>query len=209
MSTGASLWTIRPTEPSDAAPLEALQGKVFPTLAQESILTAPQYLRHLEIFPEGQFVAVAGGRIVGMTTTMRYRFDPTPHTFREVSGQGWLTAHQVGGDWLYGLDLGVDPAFRRQGIARGMYRIRQETARRLGLKGQITVGMLNGYHAYRRELSPAEYFEAVRAGTIQDPTVSVQRRLGFEIHSLIQGYLSDPACGDSGVLMTLDIGRMP
>ncbi|MEY3052325.1 MAG: hypothetical protein RLY31_2110 [Bacteroidota bacterium] len=205
MSGDAYRWTIRQTEQQDTEQLEALQRKVFPNLAPESIITARHYLHHLEIFPEGQFVAIVAGRVVGMTTTMRYAFDPTPHTFQEVSGQLWLTNHRPDGDWLYGLDLGVDPDFRRQGIARGLYRARQETARRLGLSGQLTVGMLNGYHAYRQALSLEDYYAAVRAGTIRDPTVSVQRRLGFEIHGLMPGYLSDPTCGDSGVLMTLDI----
>ena len=58
--------------PEHAAELERLQHKVFPHLAEEEILHADQYKKHLEIFPEGQFVALEGGKVVGSTTTMRY-----------------------------------------------------------------------------------------------------------------------------------------
>lgn len=197
-------WVIQTPDPQHAEPLEALQRRVFPTLSEEEILTASHYRRHLEIFPEGQFVVLDGEKVIGMSTTMRSRFSDAPHTFLEISGNLWLTTHQPEGEWLYGLDLGVDPAYRQQGIAREIYRARQETARQLGLKGQLTVGMLNGYAAHRNYMTVEEYFEKLQQGQISDPTVSVQQRLGFRVLKLMKNYLDDPACGNAGVLMTLD-----
>ena len=197
-------WHIQHARPEHAGQMEDLQRRVFPTLSAAEILTREHYLAHLRIFPEGQFVALDGGRVVGATTTMRYHLDLRPHTFLEVSGNLWMTTHEPSGDWLYGLDLGVDPAWRRQGMARAFYRARQEQARALGLKGQITVGMMNGYGAVSHLMSPEDYFEGLRRGEIQDPTVSMQLSVGFVIRALIKGYLSDPACGDCGVLMTLE-----
>ncbi|MGB4928887.1 MAG: hypothetical protein WBP43_02860, partial [Chitinophagales bacterium] len=62
---------IRHTLPQDARALELLQYIVFPNLAEDEILHEAHYLKHLEIFPEGQLVAVDGNRIIGGTTTMR------------------------------------------------------------------------------------------------------------------------------------------
>ena len=53
--------------------LARLQQIVFPTLAPEELFTAQKYRQHLEIFPEGQFTAIAhfegGDMVVGATST--------------------------------------------------------------------------------------------------------------------------------------------
>ena len=53
-----------------------------------------QYKKHIEIFPEGQLVALDGDKVVGGSTTMRFHFDlenPKHHTFAETISGGWLT----------------------------------------------------------------------------------------------------------------------
>lgn len=201
---------ISHTEAHHAEALEALQRLVFPHLADQEILHADQYRHHLKVFPEGQFVALDGEKVVGGTTTMRYRFDGShmpAHTFYDIMGGGWLSTHQPDGNWLYGLDVSVHPDYRKRGIARGFYRIRQELCRQLGLQGQIIVGMLNGYHRYRQELSVEEYFEQVKSGKLFDPTVSVQQRIGFQVVSLINNYLHDETCGNAGALLVLPAAK--
>jgi GNAT superfamily N-acetyltransferase len=197
-------WIIQNSQPEHAGRLEDLQHKVFPTLSEEEIMTEAHYLQHIRIFPEGQFVVLDGEKVIGASTTMRYHFSTEPHTFLEISGNLWMTTHEPHGDWLYGLDVGVDPDYRGMGIAREIYRARQEVVRELGLKGQITVGMMNGYEAVSDRYSTDEYFEKLRLGEINDPTVSMQQRMGFVIISLIHNYLDDPKCGNCGVLMTLN-----
>jgi GNAT superfamily N-acetyltransferase len=193
-------------QPRHAEPLEALQRKVFPALAEEELLHAAQYKKHLEIFPEGQFVALDGDRVAGATTTLRYHYDPqnpAPHTFSEIMGGGWLTTHDPAGEWLYGIDVSVDPAYRKRGIARALYRARQQLCRRLGLKGQLTVGMLNGFDRVRNEMTIEEYYEKVKRKEIFDPTVSVQMKVGFEITGFMKNYLHDPTCDNSGAVIVL------
>lgn len=191
----------------DHAPqLEELQELVFPDLAPEERFRAEHYRHHLRLFPEGQFVAIAGERVVGMTTTIRLDFDfadADRHTFAEVIAGGYLTSHDPEGLWMYGLDVGTHPDFRRRGIARGLYRARQGTVRALGLLGQVTVGMLNGYRDHAASMTIDEYYLAVVAGRLEDPTVSAQRRVGFEIRGLIKDYLNDPTCGNAGALLVL------
>ena len=197
-------WVIQNTRPEHCRPLEALQRRVFPALSVDEILTGKHYRKHLEIFPEGQFVVLDGERAIGMSTTMRSHFSTQPHTFLEISGNLWMTTHEPRGEWLYGLDVGVDPDYRQQGVAREIYRARQELARRLRLRGQVTVGMMNGYGAVSSEMTPEEYFEKLRSGEISDPTVSTQQRLGFRLVALMKNYLNDPTCGNCGVLMTVE-----
>lgn len=201
---------ITGTREKDAAALEALQYLVFPSLSEEEIIHAPQYKKHLEIFPEGQMIALDGDLLVAGATCMRYDFDreqPAHHTFADIMAGGWLTTHQPHGEWLYGMDISVHPDYRQRGIARGFYRMRQLLARALGLKGQVTVGMLNGYAAYQSLLTIDAYYEKVKKGEIFDPTLSVQQKIGFEIQALIKSYLNDPTCGNAGALIVLDVNR--
>jgi GNAT superfamily N-acetyltransferase len=194
--------------PEHARQLEELQKIVFPTLATDELIRAEHYLHHLELFPEGQFVITDGEKVIGMTTTMRSSFDFTNyhHTFKETIAGGWLTNHNPDGDWLYGLDIGVHPAYRGLGLARHLYRARHETARRLGLKGQVTVGMMSGYGAVSSQMTGEEYYLQLQRGFRTDPTLSPQMKIGFECIALIPDYVNDPVCGNYGILIRLDIG---
>lgn len=216
--------------------LEELQRIVFPTLSYEERLRAEHYRRHLEVFPVGQFVLTIGGQpnydpgtgerglqgdevpltgdvgdeeIIGMTTTMRTDFDFANyrHSFLETSGGGWLSKHQPEGRWLYGLDMGIHPDWRGRGGARLLYRERQLLVRRLGLAGQLTVGMMNGYGAVKNEIPAEQYYREWLNGERGDPTLSKQRKIGFEPLGLIPDYLHDPACGNYGVLLRLEAGK--
>jgi len=199
---------IASTGPEHADELERLQEIVFPTLSPEERFRAPHYRKHLELFPEGQFVALDGARVVGMTTTIRVD-DATamrPHTFAAIIQGGWLTSHDPRGTWLYGADIGTHPDQRRSGVARGLYAARQETVRALGLAGQVTVGMLRGYGAEKHRISAEDYYAGVVTGRITDPTISTQMRIGFEPRGLLHGYISDPVCDCYGVLLVLRAG---
>lgn len=193
-------------QPGDVSVLETLQQTVFPTLADDERLHAPQYLRHLAVFPAGQFVIEEAGAVVGMTTTMRTDFDPEhyEHRFADFFAGGWLDKHQPEGEWLYGLDIGVHPTYRGRGFARLLYRARQQLVSSLGLKGQLTGGMMNGYGAVAGQLSGEAYYREWLEGKREDPTLTAQRRLGFRPLALLPDYLHDPRCGNYGVLLQLD-----
>jgi GNAT superfamily N-acetyltransferase len=196
---------LRSTGPEHAEQLEALQNTVFPTLAPEERFRAVHYRKHIELFPDGQFVVVDGERVVGMTSTIRLNFDfeHTNHTFADVIQGGFLTSHEPGGTWLYGADVGTHPDYRGRGIARALYRARHDVVRRLGLLGQVTVGMMSGYGACKGAMTADEYFAELCCGKRSDPTLSAQLRVGFEIRGLLKGYLNDPVCDNCGVLIVL------
>jgi GNAT superfamily N-acetyltransferase len=185
--------------------LAELQDIVFPTLAPSQRFRAEHYRKHVELFPEGQFAALDGDRVVGMTSTIRMDFDfeHPDHTFDEVIAGGFLTTHDPDGAWLYGADIGTHPEYRRRGIARALYGARHGTVRSLGLAGQVTVGMLSGYGARRDEMSIDEYYARVVAGELTDPTVSAQLRVGFELRGLVRDYLDDPVCDGCGATLVL------
>jgi 4-aminobutyrate aminotransferase/(S)-3-amino-2-methylpropionate transaminase len=193
------------TRPEHAAQLEELQRVCFPTLADSERFKAPHYLKHLELFPEGQFVVLDQDRVVAATTTLRLDFDfaHVTHTFADIIQGGWLTSHQPAGAWLYGADIGVHPDYRGRGVALALYAARQEVVWRLRLKGQVTAGMIPGYGAVKHRVSAERYYEDVVAGRANDPTLSMQMRAGFEPRALLANYLNDPVCDNYSVLLVL------
>jgi GNAT superfamily N-acetyltransferase len=200
---------IATTRPEHADALARLQETVFPTLASEQRFQAAHYRKHVELFPDGQFVALDADRVVGATSTVRLQFDfnHPGHTFADILQGGWLTSHDPEGDWLYGADVGVHPDYRGRGIARALYSARQDTVRRLGLKGQVAGAMISGYGALKDRMSAEEYYRALVQGRLRDPTVSAQMKVGFEPRGLLPNYLDDPVCANYGVLIVLDASR--
>ena len=200
---------VQNTRAEHVEQLEELQKIIFPTLSSEEHIRAVHYLRHLEVFPEGQFVITDKDHVIGMTTTMRTNFDFAnyEHTFAETIAGGWLTNHNPNGDWLYGLDMGILPAYRGRGLARILYRARHEMAKTLGLKGQLTVGMMSGYGAVSDQMSGEAYYQELLTGKRKDPTLSKQMKIGFEPIALMPEHVNDPVCGNYGVLIKLDIRK--
>ncbi|MEP7383841.1 MAG: GNAT family N-acetyltransferase [Gemmatimonadota bacterium] len=205
----ASGLLIASTRSEHADALESLQHDVFPTLDDAQRFKAEHYRRHLTLFPEGQFVALDGTRVVGATSTIRrhFDFDHASHTFDDIIQGGWLTSHEPDGEWLYGADLGVSPSYRGRGVARALYAARQELVWVLGLLGQMAAGMMSGFGERKHEMTAQAYFDGLRSGEINDPTLSMQLRVGFEARVLLPGHVHDPVCDDYSVLIVLDAAR--
>jgi GNAT superfamily N-acetyltransferase len=179
--------------------LEAVQRACFPTLTAEEIITAAHYAAQIQRFPEGQLAVLeqATGRVVACSTdflTNKVDFEHIEHRYIEAVDHNWLGHHDPTGDWLYGADIGVHPAFRRRGIASRLYRARQALVRQRGLRGHVAGGLLRGFGSYKSVMSAETYVANVVAGTIFDPTLSVQLKCGFVVHDIIQHYVDDPAC---------------
>ncbi len=204
--------------PEQAAQLEELQRICFPTLDDAERFKAAHYRKHLEVYPEGQFVALDGDTVVAATTTLRRRFASDfaeltrgGHTFAEVIQGGWLTSHEPEGDWLYGADISVRPEYRGRGIAVALYAARQELVWRQRLRGQVTAGMLSGYGAVKHRMaaptypsmSVQDYAAGIIDGRLIDPTLSMQLRVGFEPRGLLKDYLRDPVCDNYCMLLVL------
>ncbi|TAH02815.1 MAG: GNAT family N-acetyltransferase [Sphingobacteriales bacterium] len=193
--------------PQHAGKLEALQRIVFPSLAEDELILEKHYLHHYKIFPEGQFVILDGDEVVGMTTTMRcdFDFDNHQHTFKDTISGGWMHKHNPNGQWLYGLDVGVHPDYRGKGLARELYRARQNLVVHLKLKGQLTVGLMSGFGAVSHQFTGEEYYQQLLQDQRSDPTLGPQLKIGFKPLALIKNYVNDPSCGNYGVLLQLDI----
>lgn len=197
---------IRVMTPDFADQLAKLQKVIFPTLNDDELFSAANYKKHMEVFPDGQYMAILhhpdGDFVVGACSAIRYSldFDDYQHKFSELTDNGWLTTHHRRGDWLYGIDMSVHPNFRRRRIAARMYRVRANIAKRLNLRGEIIGGMMPGYDRHRN-LSIEEYVEQVAVGKLTDPTLTPQIKQGFKVHGILYDHITDPRSDNNSVLM--------
>ncbi len=179
----------------------------YPTDRYCHCINPEAVVEQLERFPEGQFVAIVyedgQEKVVGMATTMRTRRSPDerPLPWYDMIGSFGLRNHDPDGEWLYGVEIAVDPDYQKQGVASALYKARLGLVDKFGLRGWYAGGMLMGYHRYREQMSPREYGEHVLAGRLTDPTVSMQLHRGLEGRALIEGYYPEWVAGDCAVLL--------
>lgn len=195
---------VRETRPEDFSAIERLCRTTYPDMDP---WTAEQLAEHLRVFPEGQHVAVERqtGRLVGMTASLILRAEdyPMSASFRMYTGGGTFANHDPErGDILYGAEVMVSPRAQGRGVGSKLYAARRALLRKKGLRAIRAGARMRGYSKWAARLSPEEYAASVSAGRISDPTLSFQRKRGFEIIGVARDYLRNdpPSRGHAAVI---------
>lgn len=180
-----------------------LSRRVYP---EEVPYTRGQVSGHINAFPEGTFVATYGGDIVGYaaSTIVDEEKVMALHTWAEITGGGYASQHNGNGDWLYGVEVMVDPARRRLRIGKRLYQARERLCIDLALKGIAFGGRMSGYRRHQRRYpDPDTYLDAVKTGEIRDNVLTFQMRNGFELLHPLPLYAPDdvPAGGHAALLV--------
>jgi ribosomal protein S18 acetylase RimI-like enzyme len=196
---------IRNTKPSDLAALDALQRAAYPNLSQTMLWKDKHWFSHIGHFPDGQWVAEVGGKVVGCCVNLRLPFKraTSQHTWKEITGNGTLDTHDPDGDTLYGAEIMVHPDQRRQGIGKMLYRARFDYIREHDLRCFCAMGRIPGYASKGKSagLSPGEYVQKVVDGEMNDRTLSAQIRSGCKVVGTVLDYLKDPKSGDAAAIL--------
>ena len=185
---------VRNTLPHDFADIIGLTRRVYTGAVPWE---KEQLASHLQVFPEGQLVAVdENEKVVGMASSLiirwdDYRFDDS---WKDFTAGGMFTNHDaVHGRTLYGAEVMVDPDCRSLGIGSLLYKARRVLVERLGLLRIRAGARLRGYGRHAQKMSATEYAHAVVRGELRDPTLSFQLKHGFKVLAVIPGYLkNDP-----------------
>lgn len=154
--------------------------------------------RHLELFPEGQLVAVdpATDQVVGMAASLIVLWDQYMmyQSWMELTADGWFTTHEPSGRTLYGAEIMVDPSCQGMGVGKQIYAARRQMCRDLGLRRIRAGARLRGYGRYADLLTPSEYVVEVVNRRLADPTLTFQLKQGFRVIGVVEHYLEeDPA----------------
>ncbi|MFO7604294.1 MAG: carbon-nitrogen hydrolase family protein [Gammaproteobacteria bacterium] len=144
-------------------------------------------------FAQGQFVILVDDKVVGFCATFRISeaIALKPHTWAEITGNGYASRHDPAGDWLYGMEVCVDPDYRGYRLGNRLYNERKKLCQSLGLKGIVFGGRLPTLARRLKKYGSVEnYVELIKAKKARDPVLSFQLHNGFELIGIIPGYLN-------------------
>lgn len=187
--------TIRNTREEDFEEIIALCLRVYPSSVPWQL---EQLASHVNVFPEGQLVAIdRDSMVVGMAASLIVFWDDYNQndSWQDFTDRGFFRNHDCAkGKTLYGAEVMVDPARQGCGIGKKLYAARRELTQRLRLKRIRAGARLRHYHQYADKLTAAEYVQKILAGELGDPTLSFQLKQGFEVFGVVQGYIRhDPS----------------
>lgn len=194
-SSGPHDVLVRGMQAADFAEVWALSSAVYPDSPSWGEV---QLASHLQVFPEGQLVAVSreSGALVGMAASLIVLWDDytLESSWRDFTDAGMFTNHDPGrGRTLYGAEVMVHPAWQGKGVGRALYAGRRALVRHFGLLRIRAGARLRDYHRHAQRLSHEAYVAAVVRGELHDRTLSFQLGQGFQVIGVVSGYLShDP-----------------
>jgi len=191
-STRARL-EVRQAKRSDISGIARLIERAYPNLPPYKL---GELRGQINNFPEGQFVAILDGEIVGYCASSRVTeaMAFASHDWEEISGNGFGTRHVPTGEWLYGYEMCVDPAQRGVRIGKRLYEARRALAEQLDLNGIVFGGRIPGYDRARRTKkaeSPEDYIDKVVDGKLRDPVIGFQIANGFQPIGVLRRYLPE------------------
>jgi GNAT superfamily N-acetyltransferase len=187
---GADPARVRNTRREDYAAIRAVQRDTTPHVP-------PWSLRQLEAqvhaFPQGQFVALAEGRIVGATATLvvPWREHGLAHTWRSITAEGTFATHEAGGDTLYCAALVADTSRRGSGVARSLVQAQRRLCRRLNLVRIMSTARLAGFAGHATSMNAEDYARRVVWGEIEDAALRFALAHGFQLCGVLPGYLPE------------------
>ena len=145
-------------------------------------------------FPDGQFVILVDDKVVGYCATFRIseKIGLKPHTWAEITGNGYASRHDPEGDWLYGMEVIVNPENRGYRLGQRLYNERKKLCQSLGLKGIVFAGRLPTLSNRIKKYKDVDnYIDAVKNKKARDPVLSFQLQNGFEVINVLPNYLAN------------------
>ena len=185
--------TVRNATLKDVPAIVALSDRVYGPLNMETY-TPAAVTGQINNFAHGQIVVMVGDALVGYCATFRIdeRIALKPHTWAEITGNGYASRHDINGDWLYGMEVCIDDNYRGYRIGQRLYNERKKLCQSLGLKGVVFAGRIPNLARRLKKLGSVEnYIDQVIHKKIKDPVLSFQLRNDFEVIGVIKNYLPD------------------
>ena len=186
---------IRQWQEADIPQIVACQKAVYGDVYEgDELYGRRAYSYQFSAFPEGQFLAEIGGKVVGYATAIIVQLDDHDehgYTYEEITGQGTFTTHTYSGDTLYGADIAVHPDFRRRGVAKRLYQKRRQLVRKYNLRRVVAYGRLPDYHLVSGKMTAEAYVEKVVAGDMWDSALKTHLDAGYTVKRVLMDFLDD------------------
>ncbi len=192
---------IRSATMADLSALLEIDREIWPDFPA----TEEMFKSRIETFPEGQFVAVIDGKMVGSVFSQLINYEDwesRDFTWDEITDFGTIRqTHNPKGDSVYGVGLAVLKKYQGSGISQLLIIevIRLCIERVLQ---QILLGTrIPAYHRHS-EMSVDKYiFSTDSSGRSLDPELRLYQKYGSEVVKALPKYINDPESLDYGVLI--------
>lgn len=182
---------IRNLEKSDYPQLKLLMDKIYDDIGG----AWPEHtiFKLIDDLPEGQICIIDHDTIIGVALSVQVNYQrfSNPHTYDDLISKKETILNNTNGDALYGLDVLIHPDYRGYRLGRRLYEARKELCRQHNLRAILAGGRIPNYHQYAEEMTPAEYFEAVKNKRIYDPILTFQLSNDFQVTRLLKQYLPE------------------
>ena len=185
---------VRNATPGDIPSIRKLFQRAYAGSGVSSY-SAAMLRGQINKFAEGQFVAEYHDddrpRIIGFCSSFLISGSVAlkPHDWTWITGGGYASRHDPDGDYLYGMEVCVDPDFRGLRVGQRLYDERKKLAQAWALKGIIYGGRLPTLRAALERYESVEaYVAEVEAGREKDPVLTFQLRNDFRVIGLLPGY---------------------
>ncbi|MTI62682.1 bifunctional GNAT family N-acetyltransferase/carbon-nitrogen hydrolase family protein [Methylophaga sp.] len=182
---------IRNLEKQDYPQLKELMDQIYQDIGG----SWPEHtiFKLIDDLPEGQICVVDHDRIIGVALAVQvdYQQFSNPHTYDDLISKRETILNNPNGDALYGLDVLIHPDYRGYRLGRRLYEARKDLCRQHNLRAILAGGRIPNYHEHADEMSPAEYFEAVKNKRIYDPILTFQLSNDFQVTRLLKQYLPE------------------
>lgn len=198
---------VREATVQDIPALISLSGRAYPDIPP---YTASMLTGQISNFPNGQFIVEYEDEVIGYAASFRISetLALSPHNWSDITGGGYGARHDPNGDWLYGMEVCVDPDRRRLRIGQRLYDARRQLCEGENLKGIVFGGRMPNWRKRRKDYpEPLEYVQAVRDKKVLDPIVNFHLRSGFNPIGVLKDYL--PTDSESGGFATHMVWRNP
>ena len=163
----------------------------YPEMA-DSYWRANDIEKLLSVFPEGQLVILADGKVVGsaLSLIVDEKLVDKKHNYSQIIGDYTFSTHNPNGEILYGIDVFIHPSYRGLRLGRRLYDARKELCEQLNLKAIVFAGRIPSYGQYADKLTPKKYIEKVKSKQLHDPVLSFQLSNDFHVLRIMKNYLA-------------------
>lgn len=182
---------IRNLEKTDYPQLKKLMDQIYQDIGgswEEHTI-----FKLIDDLPEGQICVVDHDTIIGVALSVQvdYHKFSNPHTYDDLISKKETILNNPEGDALYGLDVLIHADYRGYRLGRRLYEARKELCRQHNLRAILAGGRIPNYHEHSDEMTPDEYFEAVKTKRIYDPILTFQLSNDFQVTRLLKQYLPE------------------
>jgi ribosomal protein S18 acetylase RimI-like enzyme len=193
---------IRPAAFEDLNSILQVEATAWPKEIQAS---AEQFLERLRIYPQGFAVATQGPVVVGVLTSQRvqYQLGQIPEGWERTTNRGWIRqTHQVDGNALYIVSVGIDSEHQSRRIGSALVRGAQEHAVQAQLQYVLLDSRLPDFRKSGFDDLERYVLSTVNGERI-DPELRFYERLDFQllgVNQIISScMLQDAESGGFGV----------